>query len=62
MGWGTLRAVRLSWTPADTHVAAATASGQIPTVWGYLGTAGSPELFVLFGDPDPGDVRILRPV
>ncbi|MET8980634.1 hypothetical protein ABZX85_34015 [Streptomyces sp. NPDC004539] len=30
MGWGTFRAVRLSWTPSDTHVAAATAAGQLP--------------------------------
>ncbi|GAV39081.1 hypothetical protein Saa2_01965 [Streptomyces acidiscabies] len=36
MRWGTLRAARLSWTPVDTHVAAATAAAQIPAalvVW-----------------------------
>ncbi|HEY8979749.1 MAG TPA: hypothetical protein VIU15_09235 [Streptomyces sp.] len=32
MGWGTFQAVRQSWTSADTHVAVATASGQIPAV------------------------------
>ncbi len=29
------------------------------TVWTIGGTADEPELFVLFGDPDAGDVRIL---
>lgn len=30
------------------------------TYWTIGGTAGRPELFVLFGDPDSGDLRILR--
>ncbi|WP_416971475.1 hypothetical protein [Streptomyces sp. 4F14] len=30
------------------------------TYWVIGGTADSPELFVLFGDPDAGDLRILR--
>ncbi|WP_223188947.1 hypothetical protein [Streptomyces sp. TRM68416] len=30
-----------------------------PTLWRIGGTEGDPELFVLFGDPDAGDLRIL---
>ncbi|MBC2904644.1 hypothetical protein H4N64_24145 [Streptomyces sp. PSKA01] len=31
-----------------------------PTLWTIGGTEREPELFVLFGDPDAGDLRILR--
>jgi hypothetical protein len=30
------------------------------TRWSVSGTAHAPELFVLFGDPDAGELRILK--
>lgn len=34
--------------------------GKASLVWELAGTAAEPELFVLIGDPDSGDVRVLR--
>ncbi|MCP3760424.1 hypothetical protein [Streptomyces sp. TBY4] len=34
--------------------------GDASLVWAVAGTAEEPELFVLIGDPDGGDVRVLR--
>ncbi|MET9255639.1 hypothetical protein [Streptomyces sp. NPDC003717] len=60
-GPGTWSAGRTEWRGghrADIVVRLAGDCG-LDTHWTIGGTADSPELFVLFGDPDAGDLRIL---
>jgi hypothetical protein len=59
-GTWTLKRENSTWDRDGVALRPAAECGQ-DTYWVIGGTEQEPELFVLFGDPDAGDLRILRP-
>jgi hypothetical protein len=51
-----------TWTAGnrDGRVGVSLSGGCAATFWSASGTKDEPELFVMFGDPDSGDLRVLE--